>query len=327
MTTAPRAVIAELPEGPGVYRFRDVRGRALYIGRAVDLRRRVGSYWADLGDRRHLARMVPQIAGLEAVPCDSAHEAAWLERNLLERSKPRWNRARGGAEVPVHIRLDRRPGVARLAVVHGPLDQAAGTAGRDADLFGPYLGGTKARLAVSALDRVLPLEYTEDRLSGCQRDLARVRGIAVADREAMLAAVTAALRRNPDAVQTVRQRLARQRDRAAASLAFELAARIQQEMEAVDWVVAEQKATVSHPTTDPSNAALGPADCDAYGWADGLLVRFEIRCGHLCTWTQRACPATAARQFLDRTPTGWRRFAARSAELARRLSDACTANR
>jgi excinuclease ABC subunit C len=128
MSAVPRAAIARLPDGPGVYRFRDTRGRALYIGRAVDLRRRVGSYWADLGDRRHLIRMVPQIASLEAVACDSAHEAAWLERNLLERSKPRWNRARGGAEVPVYIRLDRRPGVARLAVVHGPLDQTAGTA-------------------------------------------------------------------------------------------------------------------------------------------------------------------------------------------------------
>jgi excinuclease UvrABC nuclease subunit len=148
---------------------------------------------------------VPQIVAVEAVACDSAHEAAWLERNLLERSKPRWNRARGGAEVPVYIRVDRRPGVARLAVVHGPLDQTAAAADCAADLFGPYLGGTKARLAVSALDRVLPLGYTDDRLSGCQWDLTRVRGIAVADRQALLATVTAVLRRQPDAVQTVRQ--------------------------------------------------------------------------------------------------------------------------
>ena len=56
-----------------------------------------------------------------------------------ERAKPRWNRVRGGAELPVYIRLDRRPGVARLAVVHGPLDQTAGTAGRAADMFGPRL--------------------------------------------------------------------------------------------------------------------------------------------------------------------------------------------
>jgi excinuclease ABC subunit C len=85
---SPRATVARLPLGPGVYRFRDAAGRVLYVGRAVCLRRRVASYWGDLGDRRHLAPMVARIAQVEAVPCASAHEAAWLERNLLERRTP-----------------------------------------------------------------------------------------------------------------------------------------------------------------------------------------------------------------------------------------------
>src|SRR4029079_6035235 len=88
------------------------------IGRATDLRHRVASYWSDLADRRHLRRMVPQIGGLEAVACASGHEAAWLERNLLERAMPRWNRTAGGQEVPVWIRLDRGPATPGLSVVH-----------------------------------------------------------------------------------------------------------------------------------------------------------------------------------------------------------------
>ena len=78
----PISAAASLPLAPGVYRFRDQAGRVLYIGRAVSLRRRVLSYWGDLGDRGHLAPMVARIARVEAVICDSAHEAAWLERNL-----------------------------------------------------------------------------------------------------------------------------------------------------------------------------------------------------------------------------------------------------
>jgi len=50
---SPRATVARLPLGPGVYRFRDAAGRILYVGRAVCLRRRVQSYWGDLGDRGH----------------------------------------------------------------------------------------------------------------------------------------------------------------------------------------------------------------------------------------------------------------------------------
>src|SRR3982751_1210169 len=100
-----RLMVAALPRAPGVYRFRDGRGRVLYVGRATELRSRVGSYWGELRGRRHLRRMVTAVARIEAVACDSVHEAAWLERNLLEESLPRWNRTAGGAEVPAYLRL------------------------------------------------------------------------------------------------------------------------------------------------------------------------------------------------------------------------------
>jgi excinuclease ABC subunit C len=305
-----RSAVARLPGGPGVYRFRDAHDRVLYIGRASNLRQRVGSYWSDLGDRRHLHRMVPQIAGIEAVPCDSAHEAAWLERNLLERAKPRWNRVRGGAEVPMCIRVERTAGAPRLVTAHWPLAEGRTSA---VETFGPYLGGNQVRLAVSALDRVLPMRYTDDRLGGCERDLARVRGVAAVDRDAFLATVVGALRREPHAVGTVRDLLARQRDRASENLAFELAARIQQEIEAVDWIVAAQK------VTRPAGAEA-PAECEVYGWNDGLLVHFRVSGGRLCRWEQRDRPWPAARRYLDRTPAAWSAFASRAAELGRRLA-------
>ena len=135
-------VVTLLPHAPGVYRFRDRRGRALYIGRASDLRRRVASYWGGLQDRPHLRRMVPQVARVEAVACDSAPEAAWLERNLLEQARPRWNRLRGGLEVPVWIVVDEDRTRARLRIVHEG-DPGLG----DRVAHGPHLGGTRARLA------------------------------------------------------------------------------------------------------------------------------------------------------------------------------------
>ncbi|MET0417743.1 MAG: GIY-YIG nuclease family protein [Actinoplanes sp.] len=291
--------VAKLPAGPGVYRFRDARGRALYIGRATHLRHRVGSYWSDLRGRRHLVRMIPQIAAIEAVGCDSVHEAAWLERNLLERSKPRWNRIRGGTEVTTCIRVEP----AGLTVAYWPASAGNG------ETYGPYLGGTRSRLAVSALDRVLPLRYTHDRLDGCSRDLADVRGVVAADRDRFLATIAGVLSRQPAEVAWLRERLTELRDRASAGLAFELAARIQQELEAVDWVVAEQKVT---------RLAAG-ADGTAYGWADGLLVRFHLRAGRLSGWEQRTCTLPAARRHLDGTPDEWRAFAARAAELGRQL--------
>lgn len=292
-----RELSARLPAAPGVYRFRDAGGRVLYVGRATNLRSRVGSYWGDLRDRRHLRRMVPQVARVEAVECDSVHEAAWFERNLLERSKPRWNRIRGGLEVPVGIRLDAEgPKVVHL--------HATGAA-----QFGPYLGGAQARLAVSGLDRVFPVRYTSERLDGGLRDLARLRGVSVVDRSAFLAAITAVLRGATSEAQAVREGLALLRERASAHLAFELAGRIQQEIEALDWIMSEQKVT---------RLEAGP-DHDVYGWAGGLLVRFRMRRGRLDGWEQRASSADSARKYLELTPAEWSEFAGRGAELARRM--------
>jgi hypothetical protein len=218
--------VARLPLGPGVYRFRDAAGRVLYVGRAVCLRRRVASYWGDLGDRGHLAAMVPRIARVEAVPCASAHEAAWLERNLLERRTPPWNRSRsGGQEAEVWIRLSQSADAAGVAVARRP------RSGDRARYFGPYLGGQKARHAVCGLGRV------------------------------------------------------------------------QAELEAVDWITAEQKVTQAQPS-----------DFDVLGWADGVLVRFEVRAGRLSGWAQRAC---AAPDLAPADPSpAWTDFARQTAELA-----------
>lgn len=241
---SPRATVARLPLGPGVYRFRDAAGRVLYVGRAVCLRRRVASYWYDLRDRGHLAAMVARIARVEAVPCASAHEAAWLERNLLERRTPPWNRSRsGGQEAEVWIRLSQSADVPGVAVARRP------RSGDRARYFGPYLGGQKARDAVSGLGRVLPL--------------------------------------GP----------------AAYWATDPPAGRVQAELEAVDWITAEQKVTQAQPS-----------DFDVLGWAGGVLVRFEVRAGRLSGWTQRVC---AAPDLAPADPgPAWADFARRTAELA-----------
>jgi excinuclease ABC subunit C len=118
--------VARLPPGPGVYRFLDAAGAVLYLGRAACLRRRVASYWGDLGDRGHLAAMVARIARVEAVPCASGHEAAWLERNLLQRGKPPWNRnPSGGQESEVWIRLSSSADAPGLTVARRPREPNA----------------------------------------------------------------------------------------------------------------------------------------------------------------------------------------------------------
>ena len=307
--SGPRDLAARLPAAPGVYRFRDAAGRVLYLGRAVSLRRRVASYWGDLGDRAHLSPMVARIATLEAVVCDSAHEAAWLERNLLQTRTPPWNRvSTGGQEAEVWIKLSDHPRAPGVTVVYQR---------KDADrYFGPYLGGRQVRLAASGLRRAFPLHYTGGPDSGSRHEMALIRGVSAADRTALARQVAAVLDRDPAAVASLRASLAARRDAASAVLSFELAARLQQEIEALDWVTAEQKVT-----------SPGQPDHDVCGWSDGILVSFAFHKGRLTDWTQRHCAEQSARPQLAQTPLRWAAFAHRTAELAARLAPSSSRSR
>jgi excinuclease ABC subunit C len=295
------AAVAVLPAAPGVYRFRDGTGRVLYVGRAVDLRRRVSSYWGDLRDRRHLRRMVSGVGRIEALVCDSAHEAAWAERNLLERSLPPWNRIAGGLEVPVGIRLDPAPEAPRLSVVHEHRP-APGIR-----FFGPYLGSRKVRLAVSGLGRVYPLGAAGPARSSGERELARLRGAHRTPVPQLAATVTAVLDREPAAVAAALAALTARRDAAAQAQAYEAAARIQEEIGALEWVVAPQRVTAP--------AGAGPEAVT--GWAGEVLVRLRFRGGRLHGWEQERCTRPSPG---TRAPAGWAAFLRRNAELAARLA-------
>ncbi len=296
-----RSVVAELPNTPGVYRFRDARERVLYIGRAINLRRRVGSYWTQPDGR--LAAMVRRIARIEAVICQSEHEAAWLERNLLEQALPPWNKTAGGQEVPVFLRLAWQSGSPGVTVVHS-IEPSTGVRH-----FGPYLGGGKVRLAASALHRVMPLTYTGQLLHQSERDMARVRGIVPNARLALVEAITSVLDRKPGAVTALRAQLISRRDAAARNLDFERASRVQAEIQGFDWVVSEQNVTLSEPQ-----------DFEVYGWSHGILVHFGYRAGRLCTWTQRPCTQADAQPYLAATPRQWLQFAERNALFAAQLT-------
>jgi excinuclease ABC subunit C len=297
-----------LPASPGVYRFRDGHDEVLYIGRAASLRSRVRSYFGELSDRPHLAPMVARIAAVEAACCESEHEAAWLERNLLECGLPPWNRTPGGQEVAVCIVLDDSPRAPGLHVVHEDTARAGRPGLR---YFGPYLGGGRVRLAAAGLTRIYPLGYAGDGHAGAMADMARRRGVGPSDRAALLTTLSAVLDRVPVAVADTRAALTQRRDAAAAAEQFELAGRIQAELAAVDWVVCRQRAAVLEPVT----ATLA-------GFAGGILVTFEIAGGRVRGWRQRPSTLAGAQSELDSTPPEWREFAQRNADLAARLASA-----
>jgi excinuclease ABC subunit C len=80
-----------LPNNPGIYQFYDNSNTIIYIGKAKDLKKRVGSYFAKIHDHRKTAILVRNITDIKHMVVESEQDALLLENNLIKKYQPRYN--------------------------------------------------------------------------------------------------------------------------------------------------------------------------------------------------------------------------------------------
>ena len=88
-----KSKLAKLTKDPGVYLFKDRSGKTIYIGKAINLKNRVRSYWnqASWDDRPKLRFLVPKVKDIETIVTKSEKEALILEANLVFKHQPKYN--------------------------------------------------------------------------------------------------------------------------------------------------------------------------------------------------------------------------------------------
>ncbi len=140
-----------IPDAPGVYRFRDPRGRVIYVGKAKSLRSRVSSYFQDPANlHQRTASMVTTAASVEWTVVQTEVEALQLEYSWIKEYDPRFNvKYRDDKSYPwLAVTLNEE--FPRVMVGRGPKRKGV-------RYFGPYSHAWAIRETVDLLLRVFPM--------------------------------------------------------------------------------------------------------------------------------------------------------------------------
>jgi excinuclease ABC subunit C len=168
--TAPRIPDAlqrkldTLPEGPGVYLWKDASGEILYVGKAKRLKSRVRSYFATAFDESPKNRLLQRlIADVETIVVPSEAQSLILENNLIKEYRPRFN-----------VRLKDDKSYPSIAVTLGdPFPRVLVTRRRDipgARYYGPYTDVGQLRRTLAIIRRLYTVRSCPDDLPNERRE-------------------------------------------------------------------------------------------------------------------------------------------------------------
>ncbi|HIA27999.1 MAG TPA: excinuclease ABC subunit UvrC [Planctomycetes bacterium] len=235
--------LAELPADPGVYIFFDATERVIYVGKAVNLRSRVRSYFQPgANDGRSLFRLIVDgTADLECIVCSNELEAMLLENNLIKKHRPRYNLRLRDDKTYLSLRVttgERWPRVQTIR--HWKADGHT--------YFGPYASAGAVYELLRVVKKYIPLRscsnaYFESRSRPCiEYEIGRCTAPCVglddeASYQQLVDQVLLLLRGRDDKLLGL---LEEKMEESSSSQEFELAARYRDQIEAGQKVLEKQ---------------------------------------------------------------------------------------
>jgi excinuclease ABC subunit C len=236
-----KGFVDSLPARPGVYRMLDAQGTILYVGKARNLKSRVGSYFQASNVQPKVQALIAKTASMEVTITNSDTEALLLEFNLIKKHRPRFNVVLRDDKSFPYLHLETNHEFARLNFYRGARKEA----GR---FFGPYPSAGAVRETLGQLQKLFRLRncddlYFSNRSRPClQYQIERCTApcVGLISKEDYARDVQSAIKvlegRNDEA----QVELARRMETAAEQLNFEEAARVRDQLKHLKVIQAQQ---------------------------------------------------------------------------------------
>ncbi|MGQ9553692.1 MAG: excinuclease ABC subunit UvrC [Anaerolineae bacterium] len=268
--------VAQFPTKPGVYLMKDAAGEVIYVGKAVNLRHRVRSYFQmSAGHAPKVLRLVANVADVEFIVTSTELEALILEATLIKKHKPRYNvRLKDEKRYPF-IRVSWQEDYPRLSIVRKVAEDGG-------CYFGPYTSTWAMRETLDMLRRIFPYRTCDDEIDGKKQraclyyHIGRCPGpcIGAVDKESYRQSIARLCLflegKSTQIIKDLRKRM----EQAAAELRFEEAATLRDKVAAMEAVLERQK-MVSSSLRDHDIIAFARENSSA------LVQVFFVREGYL----------------------------------------------
>ena len=270
-----REILKKLPVKPGVYLHKDKFGAVIYVGKAINLRSRVRSYFHKNVDSIKTQRLRREIADIETITTESELEALLLENTLIKKYKPKYN---------IRLKDDKRYPYIK---VHWADDFPKVTVTRrmtrdGSRYFGPYTSVWAVHQTLDMLRKIFPYLTCDRQITGqdgracLYYDIKLCNGpcIGAVNRDEYRAMIQSLMDFLSGKSDHITKEIEAKMQTAAANLDFEKAAEYRDQLKAIHKVVAKQKVI-----------SAAHADQDVIAFArekgDACVQIFFIRYGKL----------------------------------------------
>lgn len=260
-----QGILATLPTKPGCYIMKNTAGKIIYVGKAINLKNRVRSYFhADSSHDNKTRRLVRDIVDLEWIVVGSELEALILEMNLIKRHRPHYNiRLKDDKRYP-YIKVHWNDPFPTVSVTRQMVEDGS-------RYFGPYTSAWAVYQTLDILRRIFPYLTCDREITGHDSRACLYYDIKLCTAPCIAAVNQAQYRQMISDLmdflsghsEGIVARLQSEMDKAAEDLRFEKAAALRDQLKAMQSIIERQKVVFAADYLDSDVLAMARSDGEA----------------------------------------------------------------